>query len=219
MFSNPFNQMITKEQGGWRKALVWVVLAIVIIVPFSFAATSPLLAWRDPVYITACFAGVITLGLLLLQPLLIGGYVSGLSVLTARCIHRWIGALLVTAVVVHVVGLWISNPPDVIDVLLFNSPTPFSNWGVIAMWTLFVSALLAAFRRRLHLRPRNWSMVHSLFAIVIVIGTVVHAVLIEGTMEPISKAILCGLVLIASLKVIFGLRFWAEFGKWAKARR
>lgn len=201
-----------------RKALVWGALAAVIIVPFTFAVTSPLLAWRDPVYITACFAGVATLGLLLLQPLLMGGYLPGLSVLSARRAHRWVGALLVLAVVVHVIGLWISNPPDVIDVLLFRSPTPFSNWGVVAMWTLFASALLAAYRRRLHLRPRTWSFIHSLFAIVIIIGTIVHAVLIEGTMEPISKAILCGLVAIATLKLILSLRVWSELGKWTKAK-
>ena len=210
--------MTSKGEKGARNAFIWGTLAVVIAVPFAFAVTSPLLAWRDPVYITACFAGVATLGLLLLQPLLIGGYLPGLSVLQARRTHRWIGPLLVMAVVVHVVGLWISNPPDVIDVLLFNSPTPFSNWGVVAMWTLFATALLAAFRRRLHLRPRTWSMVHSLFAIVIVIGTVVHAVLIEGTMEPISKAMLCALVLIASLKVIFGLRFWTDLRHWGQRR-
>jgi len=210
--------MSEKRESGPRKALFWIALAAAMLVPFAFAVTSPLLAWRGPVYIIACFAGVVTLGLLLLQPLLIGGYVPGLSALSARRVHRWIGALLVTAVVVHVIGLWISNPPDVIDVLLFDSPTPFSNWGVIAMWTLFATGLLAAYRRRLHLRPRNWSMVHSLFAIVIVIGTVVHAVLIEGTMEPISKAVLCGLVLIATIKVIFGLRFWSDLRNWAKAK-
>ena len=210
--------MSSNGENNTRKVLVWSALIVAITVPFAFAATSPLLAWRDPVYITACFSGVITLGLLLLQPLLIGGFVPGLSVLSARRVHRWVGALLITAVVVHVLGLWISNPPDVIDVLLFNSPTPFSNWGVIAMWTLFATGLLAAYRRRLHLRPRNWSMIHSLFAIVIVIGTVVHAVLIEGTMEPISKAILCGLVLIATMKIILGLRFWSNLRNWSKAR-
>jgi len=40
-------------------------------------------------------------------------------------------------------------------------------------------------------------------ASVIVVGTVVHAVLIEGAMETVSKVALCSLVLLAAVKVIF----------------
>jgi len=91
-------------------------------------------------------------------------------------------------------------------VLLFQSPTPFSVWGVIAMLAIFVTALLAALRRRLRLRPRIWRISHALIAAVIVVGTVAHAMLIEGTMETVSKAALCGLVLAATMKVTAGLR-------------
>ena len=47
-----------------------------------------------------------------------------------------------------------------IDALIFTSPTPFSPFGVIAMWAIFAVALLAAFRRRLGLRPRTWRIAH-----------------------------------------------------------
>ncbi len=92
-----------------------------------------------------------------------------------------------------------------IDALLFVAPTPFSAWGVIAMWAVFAVALLAANRQRWRLRPRNWRLAHSLLAMVIVAGTAVHAILIEGTMETISKAVLCALVLAATLKVMVDL--------------
>ena len=115
-------------------------------------------------------------------------------------------------VVVHVGGLWITSPPDMIDALLFASPTPFSPWGVIAMWAIFAVALLAALRRRLGLRPRTWRIAHMLLAIVIVAGSVVHAILIEGTMETISKAALCVLVLAAAIKVMVDLRVWRKRG-------
>jgi predicted ferric reductase len=95
-----------------------------------------------------------------------------------------------------------------IDALLFASPTPFSPFGVIAMWAIFAVALLAAFRRRL--RPRTWRIAHMLLAIVIVSGTVVHGLLIEGTMETVSKAVLCALVLAATIKVIAGLPWWRK---------
>lgn len=190
--------------------LIWVAVAVGVVVPLAAAAASPLLAWRGPVYIAAGFAGVFALGLMLVQPLLAGGYLPGLQAYRGRRVHRWTGALLVAAVVVHVGGLWITSPPDVIDALLFASPTPFSAWGVVAMWAIFAVGLLAAFRRRLRLSQRTWRMAHTMLAVVIVVGTAVHAVLIEGTMETVSKAALCGLVLVATVKVIADLRVWAK---------
>ena len=166
---------------------------------------SELLAWRDPIYITAGFAGIVGLGLLLVQPLVIGGYMPELSPRRAPLVHRWVGGVLVVAVIIHVAGLWITSPPDVVDALLFRSPTPFSAWGVIAMWTIFAVAILAGLRRRLGLRPTTWRITHSIMAVVIVVGTVIHALLIEGTMETVSKAALCALVGAATLKVMADL--------------
>jgi predicted ferric reductase len=112
--------------------------------------------------------------------------------------------------VIHVGGLWITSPPDMIDALLFTSPTPFSPFGVIAMWVIFAVALLAALRRRLGMRPRTWRIAHTMLAIVIVVGSVVHSILIEGTMETVSKAALCALVLAATIKVMADLRVWRK---------
>ena len=190
--------------------LIWVALAAAVCVPIAAAAASPLLAWRGPVYILAGFAGIIALSLMLFQPLLIGGYLPGLSARIGRRVHHWIGGALVVAVVIHVAGLWITSPPDMIDALLFASPTPFSPFGVIAMWAIFAVALLATLRRRL--RPRTWRIAHTLLAIVIVVGGVVHAILIEGAMETVSKVALCALVLAAAIKVIADLRVWRKPG-------
>ena len=191
-----------------RVTLIWAALAAAICVPVAFAAASPLHAWRSPVYIAGGFAGVIALGLMLVQPMLIGGYLPVPSAYRARRAHRWIGGALVIAVVIHVGGLWIASPPDVIDALLFVSPTPFSAWGVIAMWAIFAVALLASLRRRLGLAPRTWRIAHTSLAVVIVVGTVVHGMLIEGAMETVSKAALCALVLAATIKVMTDLRVW-----------
>jgi hypothetical protein len=193
-----------------RVTLIWAGLAAAICVPIAAAAASPLLAWRDPVYIAAGFAGIIALGLLLVQPVLIGGYLPRLPAYRGRRTHRWIGGVLVVAVTIHVGGLWITSPPDVIDALLFASPTPFSAWGVIAMWAIFAVALLAALRRRLGLGPRTWRITHTSLALVIVAGSVVHGMLIEGTMETVTKAALCALVLAATIKVMTDLRVWRK---------
>ena len=181
-----------------RKALIWAAVAVAILAPLGAAATSPLLAWRGPIYIAACFAGVAALGLMLLQPLLMSGALPGPSAPAQRRAHRWVGGALALLAALHVAGLWITSPPDVIDALLFRSPTPFSPFGVIAMWALFAAALLAAFRRRARLSPRGWRTVHLTLAAIVVCGTVAHALLIEGTMEPVTKIALCAAVLIAT---------------------
>ena len=195
-----------------RVTLIWALLAAAVFVPIAAAAASPLLEWRGPIYILAGFAGIIALGVTLFQPLLIAGYLPGLSSYRGRRAHHWIGGALVVALVIHVGGLWITSPPDMIDALLFLSPTPFSPWGVIAMWAIFAVALLAALRRRLGLRPRTWRITHMLLAIVIVVGSVVHCMLVEGTMETVSKAALCALVHGAAIKVMADLRVWRKRG-------
>jgi hypothetical protein len=142
--------------------------------PVVVAATSSLLRWRDPVYIAAGFAGVIALALLLIQPLLAGGYLPGLRLRLGRHLHALVGAGLVAAVVVHVAALWLTSPPDVVDALLFYSPTPFSVWGVVAMWAVFATPVLAVLRGRLRMRLMVWRQCHFVLASVIVVGSVVH---------------------------------------------
>src|SRR3954470_5846467 len=103
---------------GAKATLLWAALVAAFGVPIGFAAASPLLEWRGPIYILAGIAGIIALGLTLVQPLLIGGYLPGLPAYRGRRAHHWIGGALVVAVVVHVGGLWITSPPDMIDALL-----------------------------------------------------------------------------------------------------
>lgn len=170
-------------------ALAWCLVALVMIVPATLSLLSPQLAWRQPVYIVAGFAGVVAMTALFLQPLLATGALPGTHATKGRMVHRWIGSGVVVALAVHVVGLWITSPPDLIDALLFRSPTPFSAWGVISMWAVLVAALLSTVRRRLG--PRIWRLVHLTLAAIIVATAILHAVLIEGTMETYTKITLC----------------------------
>ncbi len=196
-----------------RSVLIWGALVAAIAVPIAVAATSPYLQWRDPVYIIAGFAGVLALGLMLVQPLLAGGYLPGLPARLGRGVHRIVGLALVLAIVVHVVGLGITSPPDLLDALLFASPTAFSIWGVLAMWALFGAAIMAAFRARI--RPRIWRLGHTMLVGFTVIATAIHAVLIEGTMGTGSKVALCLLAVGATGWTIFHLRAWS----WLIRRR
>ena len=122
--------------------------------------------------------------------------------MASRRVHRWVGVVLVLAVLIHVAALWITSPPDVIDALAFASPTPFSDWGVIAMWAVFATAFLAVVRRRLRLRLWAWHIAHTALG---ALRTIVHSVLIDGTMEAISKVALSVLVVAANAKVIFDM--------------
>ena len=186
---------------GW---LVWIALAAVLITPITLAAFSPLLAWRQPIYIAAGFAGIAAMALLLLQPILAAGLLPGVSTLQGRRIHRLTGIALLAAVLLHVAGLWITSPPHVIDALLLRSPTPFSIWGVIAMLALFATVILARMRRRL--RPRHWRLGHGALGLIIVAGSILHALLIEGTMETMSKIALCAVLGIVTLRVVSKLK-------------
>ncbi|MEZ5855016.1 MAG: ferric reductase [Hyphomicrobiaceae bacterium] len=193
-----------------RPILIWLAVGTAVLVPIVAAAASPLLAWRSAVYIAAGFAGIIAMALMLVQPLLAVGYLPGLTRYAARRTHLWIGTAMVAAVLLHIVGLYVTSPPDVIDALTFDSPTPFSNWGVIAMWALFLVALLVALRNHIGVRPRTWRMIHTALFSVIVPSTVVHAVLIHGTMETLTKVALSAFLIMATLKAIFDLRVWRK---------
>lgn len=190
-----------------RAVLVLVGLAAIGAVSMVEAARSPLLQWREPVYIMAGFAGIIGLILLMIQPLLVAGPQTGTL---RRRVHSLTGAALVIAVVVHVAGLWITSPPDVVDAILLRSPTPFAIWGVMATWAVLLAALLAAARRRV--RPRAWRLAHTGATTFAVLGTVVHAWLIEGAMGPVSKGLVCLLVLIVMAWTALRRRAWRVLG-------
>lgn len=193
-----------------RNVLIWSAVLAAVLIPIWIAAGSEFLAYRDAVYIVAGFAGIIGMTLLFMQPLLVGGHLPGLRLGRGRQVHRWVGGMLLLSVVLHVIGLWLTSPPDVVDALLFRSPTPFSIWGVLAMWALLLAASLAAFRRRLRLSPSVWRTGHTAFVVIAVAGTVAHALLIEGTMGRLSKGVLSVLVLSATLKVVADLRVWSR---------
>ncbi|MFK7995861.1 MAG: ferric reductase-like transmembrane domain-containing protein [Granulosicoccus sp.] len=205
--------MVERQRLGVTTAaslnvLLWLLLVVAVVVPVAIAANSPLLAWRDPIYVAAGLAGVIAMVLLLIQPLLAGGYLVGARGARGRRIHRWVGVGLLSSVFIHVVGLWLTSPPDVVDALLLRSPTLFSVWGVVAMWATIAAAFLAVFRRRLPIRRALWRFMHSVLAIIVVVGSVVHALQIEGTMGTWSKVMLCALVVIATGWVVLELRSW-----------
>jgi predicted ferric reductase len=105
--------------------------------------------------------------------------------------HRWGGMAIIAMVVLHVGALYAYSPEDVMDALLLVAPTPFSLYGVIGLWCVILTGVLAAARRRLRFGHRRWRIAHSVLAVAIVSATAVHAVLIEGAMEEISKLAIC----------------------------
>ncbi|MEM8570952.1 MAG: ferric reductase-like transmembrane domain-containing protein [Pseudomonadota bacterium] len=189
-----------------RRIAVWLAIVAAIAIPLGLAVASPFLAYRGPAYIMGGFAGIIALCLLLLQPLIAGRYLPGLRPRQAKSWHVWVGAGIVSCVILHVVGLYVTSPPDTLDALLLVSPTPFSVYGVTAMWGVALTVLLVVLRRRLPLRYGTWRLIHNVLAFIVVVATVVHALQIEGAMEPVSKWALCLLVLIVTAATLIDLR-------------
>lgn len=138
------------------------------------------------------------LGLLLVQPLLAAGALPGLRPPERRLWHRRIGWGLIAAVLLHIGGLYLTSPEDMVDALLLVAPTAFSVYGVVALLGLGLTAALVALRRRLGWRPLAWRLGHNAVAAVVVVASIVHALQIEGAMEPGSKLALCVLVLAAT---------------------
>jgi predicted ferric reductase len=174
--------------------------------PVVMAATSPYLAYRSPAYIVGGFAGIVCLSLLLIQPLLAAQYLPGAGAEIGRKAHHWVGAAVIAGVVLHVGGLFVTSPPDTLDALMLVAPTPFSVYGVLAMWAVVATAVLVALRRRLRLRYSNWSLIHNGLALVVVVATVIHALQIQGAMESVSKWALCLAVLTATGVTLLHLR-------------
>lgn len=189
-----------------RVAFVWLCLVSVIGVPLLIAATSPLQASRNVAYVIGGLSGVFALGLLLLQPLLAAGYLPGLPVVDSRRWHQWLGICIVAAVILHIVGLYLTSPDDMSDALLLVAPTPYSVYGVIGLWGVVLTALLVALRSRLRLRITTWRILHNALAVIVVLASVVHALMIDGAMGSRSKLILSVLVLIAVATVTLHLR-------------
>ena len=129
-----------------------------MIVPVVVAASSPYLASRNLPYIVGGFAGIVCLSLFFLQPLLAAGYLPGRGLPdgagTAGSAPQssWRGRS-------HVGGLYLASPPDTIDALLLVSPTPFSVYGVTAMWGVVATAVLvrSAAGWGCAIRPGGWS--------------------------------------------------------------
>lgn len=184
----------------------WSVVAALALVPLAVAATSPYLESRSVPYVVGGFAGIVGLSLLLLQPLLPAGYLAGSNGPVGRRWHRWIGVAIIGAVAIHVGGLYVASPADTIDALLLVSPTPFSIYGVAAMWGVLATAILVLLRRRTGLGHTAWRLIHNGVGAVVVVATVVHALQIEGAMEPWSKWLLCIAVVATMGVALFDLR-------------
>ena len=177
--------------------------------PIIAAAFSPYLAWREPIYILAGFAGIIGMCLLLMQPRTGGALVAGAVARDQPPLAQVVRSGPCRCYRDPCRRLWITSPPDVVDALLFVSATPFSAWGVIAMWAGFGAAALGIFRQRLNTAVQGLAAgsCRSL-ATVTILGSVIHALLIEGTMEVMTKFALCVLVVLVSVGTLTKLRVW-----------
>lgn len=178
--------------------LSWALLFFVVVGPVIVAASSPLQNSREIIYVVGGLAGVVALSLLLVQPLLAIGYLKGVNPIKQRRWHKASGTLLIMSVGLHIGALYMTSPDDMTDALLLRSATPFSVYGVIALWAVVLIGVLVAFRRRLKISVDRWRSVHVVITAIVVITSIVHALWVLGTMGTVSKWVLCVTILIAT---------------------
>jgi len=183
----------------WARRLLWGLSVCIVFVPFALAAASPLQAARESVYIAGALAGVLALSLLFVQPLLAAGFLPGISPSRERRWHRWLGGALLLTVALHVIGLYLASPDDMLDALLLVAPTPFSLYGVIALWAVVLIALSAILRSRARAHLAMWNRIHSLLAVIVVGSSLVHVWMIDGSMNSLSKTVTCISIALAAL--------------------
>jgi predicted ferric reductase len=198
------------------KVFRWLLVSSVAIIPLAVAAASPLLASRDAMWVLGGMAGVVALALLFLQPVLISGFLPSLRNSRERRWHRWIGTAVVLLVLLHVAGLYVTSPEDIADALLLVSPTPFAVYGVMGLAGVILTACLACVRTRLS--RRTWQIVHSILAVIVVVGSIVHALLIEGAMGDTSKLVLCIFLSVATAAAIGKVAITAGAAKGTAVR-
>lgn len=191
-----------------------LLAALIALVPLLLSALSPLQTTRDVLWITGSLAGVASMSLLFLQPLWL--LASSFTRYTrARHWHRWGGVAIVAAVLLHVGALYVTSPPDVLDALLFVSPTPFSVYGVTGLIAVLLLAVLSAWRMAGGRNTARWRMAHGMLGMVVVVLGGVHAWLIDGTMSPASKLILA---LAALVTMLVGMRRFVRWPAQARVR-
>lgn len=208
---------------GW---LAWLGVAGAMTVPVALAVASPYLAYRNPAYILGGFAGIVCLALLLIQPLLAAGYLPGLSPVQARRWHRRAG-VGDRAVRGDPCRRPVRDQPARHDRrAVAGRADPVLGLRGGGDVEPLPGRRLVPLRRRTRLGPRGWSLLHNLLALVVVVATALHAVQIEGAMEPVSKTALCGLVLIATAAALIDVRLlrqrrsrWGETGSPSPVRQ
>ncbi|WP_168201547.1 ferric reductase-like transmembrane domain-containing protein [Phreatobacter aquaticus] len=173
-------------------------MLVLAVVPVIFAAASPLQRGREFLWFVGGMAGVVALSLLFVQPLLKAAAPPLLAPRDGVRWHRLGGMAIVGLVALHVGALYAYSPDDITDALLLTAPTPFSVYGVISLWCLVLTAVLAATRRALNFDQQLWSILHSVLAVAVVGAGAVHAIQIEGAMEDMSKIAICIAALTAT---------------------
>lgn len=186
----------------WNQPLLWGLTAGLVLVPVTLAALSPLQSGREFTYVIGALAGVLALSLLFVQPLLAAGFLSGLMPSIEKRWHRRLGVVLVSAVGLHILGLYLASPDDMSDALMLVAPTPFSLYGVIALLAVALLGLSAVIRPRLRSRLWLWKVAHSSLALIVVSASIVHAWMIDGTMNGLSKIISCVCIALATVAAL-----------------
>ena len=172
-----------------RRRLGTLALALAVavaVVPAAIALGDGHLAMGPTALVVSTLAAALAVSALALQP-----FLAALGGRRLRW-HRVLGTVAFALVLAHVAGLYVVSAEDTLFALSPDGPTR-ARMALMATIALAVVVGLGAGRGRLPVSTTTWRVLHTFFAVLVVVLGVGHAVLTDGALDGVGTLVLLAL--------------------------
>lgn len=192
------------------KGTVWIgVFLGVTILPLVFAAIGVSEPGRGFATEFSAALGFVGLSLMGLEFALVARFRSVAEPFGSDALvqfHRQMGLVGLGLVLVHIA---ISAPWDLV-IRPFDADTPARvRWALLATLALFALIASSVWRTKLRLRYEVWHVLHAVLAVVIIVASLMHALLVDYYLNTTWKRVLWILMMAAFGAVLV----WVRIGK------
>jgi len=163
-----------------------VVAVPVLVIPATIAVTDAHLATGPAALVVSTLAATVAVSALALQPVLAAAGARRLRW------HRLLGTVTFALVLAHVGALYVLSAEDTLFALSPDGPTR-ARMALLATLALAVVVILGAGRARLPVSTTTWRVLHTFFAVLVVVLGVGHAVLTDGALDGVGTPVLLAL--------------------------
>lgn len=175
-----------------RRIALGAGLAAVATAPLALALGDGHLASARPALVISTAAGALAVSALALQPMLAGSHRISW--------HRWLGAVALALVLVHIGGLFLVEVDDTLLAMSPDGPTR-ARMALIGTVALIAVVGLGVARRRLPMSGPTWRILHAFLAVLVIVLGFGHAILTDGALDGRGTAVLLSLGAAALLAV------------------